>query len=136
MHLRPGIFACMQGLVKYLSAVTSRNWTGSDNNRGKSTSSGGGAADASMWSDAVEKLRQLMRGSKGKQLIELVEMLGGKPVSLKVIGGRNTAEKTTNAVMGRPPLTAGGTRSYLFAATCLHCVQNYWLVQYRTVGRS
>lgn len=70
--------AVLQGIVKYLSAVTSRNW-------GSVHSSKGAAGDDhNPLSGAVENLRQSMRASKGKQLMELVEILGGKPISLKV----------------------------------------------------
>jgi hypothetical protein len=33
---------------------------------------------------ATEELHRSMRASRGKQMLELVETLGGKPVSMKV----------------------------------------------------
>lgn len=77
--------ASFQGVCKYLSAMTSRSW-GGVSSRGNS-SNGGMDDSSSPWLHAPKELRKSMRASKGKQLQELVETLGGKPVSLKVSGG-------------------------------------------------
>lgn len=80
----------VQSVIRYLAAVTSSNWTkkargsskagappagDSSNNNGS-----GGSGDA----DAAGVLRQWLLSSRGKGLLELIEALGGKPVSLKV----------------------------------------------------
>jgi hypothetical protein len=75
-----------QGVCKYLSAMTSFKWASSASSRGNSSS--GASEDNSngtgSWAAACEGLRRSMRASRGKQMLELVETLGGKPVSLKV----------------------------------------------------
>lgn len=81
-------FDCLlhvQGVCKYLSAMTSFKWASKAGSRGNSSS--GSSEDNSSggsWAAACEELRQSMRASRGKQMLELVETLGGKPVSLKV----------------------------------------------------
>jgi hypothetical protein len=75
-----------QGVCKYLSAMTSFKWASGASSRGNS--SNGASEDnsngSSSWLAASEELRRSMRASRGKQMLELVETLGGKPVSMKV----------------------------------------------------
>jgi hypothetical protein len=62
--------------------MTSRNWT----KKAQASSKPGGSADAAAGSDAdvAAVLWAWLLGSRGKGLLELIEALGGKPVSLKV----------------------------------------------------
>ena len=73
-----------QGVCRYLTCMTASNW--SKKARG-SSKAGATSEDTSgstgSDSDAAAVLRQWLLGSRGKGLVELVEALGGKPVSLK-----------------------------------------------------
>jgi len=77
----------VQGVCKYLAGVCSTR-LGSAGNRGGSGA--GGTADVAhstgSSTPSAEVLRHVLRNSKGKQLLELVELLGGKAVSRKVCG--------------------------------------------------
>lgn len=75
-----------QGVCKYLSATTSFKWASSASS-GSNSSSGtneDSSSGSTSWLAACEELRGSMRASRGKLLLELVETLGGKPVSMKV----------------------------------------------------
>eukprot|EP00775_Hariotina_reticulata_P012144 gene12144-12282_t len=82
-----------EGVCKYLAAVSFTR-LGSAANRG---GSGAGAADAvqstSTGSNSAEALRHALRSSKGKQLLELVELLGGKAVSRKGLSSKPSVNK-------------------------------------------
>lgn len=62
--------------------MTSSNW--SKTARASSKAGTGADSSSSGDADAAGVLRQWLLGSRGKGLLELIEALGGKPVSLKV----------------------------------------------------
>jgi hypothetical protein len=69
--------------------MTSSNWS----KTAQASSKAGTAADSSSSdADAAAVLRQWLLGSRGKGLLELIEALGGKPVSLKVSHASDLAE--------------------------------------------
>ncbi|KAF8055917.1 CFAP47 [Scenedesmus sp. PABB004] len=65
------------GVPKYLAAVMPRSWAAA---AGLPVC----AAPDGAWAGAAGALRAALRASRGKLLVELVEALGGRPVSLKV----------------------------------------------------
>lgn len=76
---------CAQGVCKFLSSMTASSWT----KKARASSKAGAApaddaASAAAEADPAAVLRQWLLGSRGKGLLELIEALGGKPVSLKV----------------------------------------------------
>lgn len=65
--------------------MTASNWSKkarSGSKAGAMLDDAGGSAAAD--ADAAAVLRQWLLGSRGKGLLELIETLGGRPVSLKV----------------------------------------------------
>lgn len=70
-------------MCKYLSSMTSSDWT----KKARASSKAGAPADessAATEADPAAVLRQWLLSSRGKGLLELIEAMGGKPVSLKV----------------------------------------------------
>lgn len=64
--------------------MTSCNWSKKARSSSKAGASAADEASSSSAGDAAAGLRQWLLSSRGKGLLELVEALGGKPVTLKV----------------------------------------------------
>lgn len=65
--------------------MTASNWTKKARGSSKAVAApADDAASVAAEADPAAVLRQWLLGSRGKGLLELIETLGGKPVSLKV----------------------------------------------------
>lgn len=71
-------------MCKFLAAMTSSNWSKTARVSSKAGAAVDGINNPSSDADAAAMLRQWLLRSRGKGLLELIEALGGKPVSLKV----------------------------------------------------
>lgn len=68
-----------QGVCRYLSAMMSGSWAATKG-RGAAVADGGGASSR----DEAAMLRQWLAGSRGRGLLELIEVMGGRAVILRV----------------------------------------------------
>lgn len=64
--------------------MTSSNWSKTARASSKAGAPADNTSSASGDADAAAVLRQWLLGSRGKGLLELIEAMGGKAVSLKV----------------------------------------------------